>query len=299
MQKRSSARRLPAWRRRRRDDEAGDAIRPSRGITRGNQAAEGNADQGHLPLVHAVEHFVYRARPGREFAFRVDARPELLQGKRDDSMAGLQRLHRRRHPFPTPLNAGDDDDRIADAACDHAATNIIHRSMPRLANAFARTCGSLAVAAYVLQASAVAQAPQTGFDAAALNRIDAVVADAIEARQLPGAVVVVGRGDQVAFRKAYGQRAVQPSAEPMTLDTIFDLASLTKVVATTPSVMMLVEQGRIRLTDPVASFIPEFAKYGKDRITVRDLMTHMSGLRPDVDLGDPWVGLAGSHQAGD
>ena len=162
--------------------------------------------------------------------------------------------------------------------------------MPRIANVFARTCGSLAVAAYVLQASAVAQAPQTGFDAAALNRIDAVVADAIKARQLPGAVVVVGRGDQVAFRKALGQRAIQPSAEPMTLDTIFDLASLTKVVATTPSVMMLVEQGRIRLTDPVASFIPEFAKYGKDRVTVRDLMTHMSGLRPDVDLGDPWVG---------
>lgn len=162
--------------------------------------------------------------------------------------------------------------------------------MLRLANVFARTCGSLVVAAYVLQASAVAQTPRTGFDAAALNRIDAVVADAIKARQLPGAVVVVGRGDQIAFRKAYGQRAIQPSAEPMTLDTIFDLASLTKVVATTPSVMMLVEQGRIRLTDPVASFIPEFAKYGKDRITVRDLMTHMSGLRPDVDLGDPWVG---------
>jgi len=146
------------------------------------------------------------------------------------------------------------------------------------------------VAACVLQASGTAQAPQTGFDLAALNRIDEVVADAIKAKQLPGAVVVVGRGDQVAFRKAYGQRAIQPSPEPMTLDTIFDMASLTKVVATTPSVMMLVEQGRIRLTDPVASFIPEFAKYGKDRITVRDLMTHMSGLRPDVDLGDPWVG---------
>ena len=162
--------------------------------------------------------------------------------------------------------------------------------MPGIANTFARTFGSLALAACVLQASAPAQAPSAGFDVAALNRIDDVVADAIKARQLPGAVVVVGRGDQVAFRKAYGQRALQPSAEPMTLDTIFDLASLTKVVATTPSVMMLVEQGRIRLTDPVASFIPEFSKYGKDRITVRDLMTHMSGLRPDVDLGDPWVG---------
>jgi CubicO group peptidase (beta-lactamase class C family) len=162
--------------------------------------------------------------------------------------------------------------------------------MPRIANVLVRTCGSLAVAACVLQASAVAQAPTAGFDVAALNRIDEVVADAIKARQLPGAVVVVGRGDQVVFRKAYGQRAIQPSPEPMTMDTIFDLASLTKVVATTPSVMMLVEQGRIRLTDPVASFIPEFAKYGKDRVTVRDLMTHMSGLRPDVDLGDPWVG---------
>src|SRR4030095_1770032 len=78
--------------------------------------------------------------------------------------------------------------------------------------------------------------------------------------------------------------------ERMTLDTIFDLASLTKVVATTPAVMTLVEDGRIRLTDPVASFIPEFAKYGKERITIRDLMTHMSGLRPDLDLGDLWTG---------
>ena len=162
--------------------------------------------------------------------------------------------------------------------------------MPAIANTFARTCGSLAVAVLVLHVSAGAQTPTAGFDMAALNRIDAVVADAITAKQLPGAVVVVGRGDQVAFRKAYGQRAVQPSAEPMTLDTIFDLASLTKVVATTPAVMMLVEQGRIRLTDPVASFIPEFAKYGKDRVTVRDLMTHMSGLRPDVDVSFEWVG---------
>jgi len=130
----------------------------------------------------------------------------------------------------------------------------------------------------------------SGFDVNALNRIDVVVAEDIAAKQLPGAVIVVGRGDSVVFRRAYGQRAVQPAAEAMTLDTIFDLASLTKVVATTPSVMMLVEQGRIRLTDPVASFIPEFAKYGKDRVTVRDLMTHMSGLRPDVDVSFDWVG---------
>jgi uncharacterized protein YbbC (DUF1343 family) len=132
--------------------------------------------------------------------------------------------------------------------------------------------------------------PAAGFDRARLDGIDRVVADAIADHKLPGAVVVVGRGDTVVMRKAYGDRAVVPTREAMTLDTIFDLASLTKVVATTPAVMMLVEQGRIRLTDPVASFIPEFGKYGKERITIRDLLTHTSGLRPDLDLGDPWTG---------
>ena len=138
--------------------------------------------------------------------------------------------------------------------------------------------------------AAAQSAPRAPFDPARLARIDAVVNEAIQAHQLPGAVVVVGRGDVIALRKAYGRRAIEPAAEAMTLDTIFDLASLTKVVATAPAVMMLVEDGRIRLTDPVAAFIPEFAKYGKDRVTVRDLLTHMSGLRPDLDLADPWVG---------
>jgi len=129
-----------------------------------------------------------------------------------------------------------------------------------------------------------------GFDLSRLERLDTVINDGIAEKKLPGAVVVVGRGDTVVFRKAYGHRALVPAREAMTLDTIFDLASLTKVVATTPSVMRLVEEGRIRLTDPVATFIPEFAKYGKDRVTVRDLLTHMSGLRPDLDLGFDWRG---------
>src|SRR6478736_1989494 len=81
-----------------------------------------------------------------------------------------------------------------------------------------------------------------------------------------------------------------PAAEPMTLDTIFDLASLTKVVATTTSVMILIEEGKIRLTDRVSTFIPGFERYGKQDITIRHLMTHVSGLRPDVDLGDMWSG---------
>ena len=152
---------------------------------------------------------------------------------------------------------------------------------------------SAAVLRSSAQTPARATAPPaatSGFDLARLARIDDVVREAIAAKKLPGAVVVVGRGDTIVWRKAYGERAVQPSHEPMTLDTIFDMASLTKVVATTPAVMKLVEDGKIRLTDPVASFIPEFGKYGKDRVTVRDLLTHTSGLRPDLDLGDDWSG---------
>src|SRR5438477_11089645 len=134
------------------------------------------------------------------------------------------------------------------------------------------------------------QAPLASFDSSRLQQLDRVIADAIADHKLPGAVVLVGRHNSVVLRKAYGDRALVPAREAMTLDTVFDLASLTKVVATTPAVMMLVEEGKIRLTDPVASFIPEFRKYGKDRITVRDLLTHMSGLRPDLDLGEPWTG---------
>jgi uncharacterized protein YbbC (DUF1343 family)/CubicO group peptidase (beta-lactamase class C family) len=132
--------------------------------------------------------------------------------------------------------------------------------------------------------------PAAGFDLSRLGRLDDLIGEAIRQRQLPGAVVVVGRGDTVVLRRAYGDRALEPAREPMTLDTVFDVASLTKVVATTPAVMMLVEEGKIRLGDPAAAFIPDFAKYGKDRVTVRDLLTHMSGLRPDVDLGFDWRG---------
>jgi uncharacterized protein YbbC (DUF1343 family)/CubicO group peptidase (beta-lactamase class C family) len=121
-------------------------------------------------------------------------------------------------------------------------------------------------------------------------QMDALVQEAIKAGQAPGAVVLVGRGDEILFQKAYGQRAVVPTPEAMTLDTIFDLASLTKVVATTTAVMRLVEQGRIRLNDPVAAFVPGFERYGKGAITVRHLLTHVSGLRPDVDLAEPWEG---------
>ncbi|HUR21078.1 MAG TPA: serine hydrolase domain-containing protein, partial [Vicinamibacterales bacterium] len=149
---------------------------------------------------------------------------------------------------------------------------------------------ALVLTAATLGTQARIQPATPGVDPARLAMIDDAVAGAIAEKKLPGAVVLVGRGDTVVYRKAYGNRAVVPAAEPMTVDTIFDMASLTKVVATTTAVMMLVEDGKIRLTDPVAQYIPSFAKYGKDRVTIRHLMTHMSGLRPDVDLADPWVG---------
>jgi uncharacterized protein YbbC (DUF1343 family)/CubicO group peptidase (beta-lactamase class C family) len=122
------------------------------------------------------------------------------------------------------------------------------------------------------------------FDAGRMARIADIVNDAIAAKQLPGAVVMVGRGDQIAYKQAFGSRSIEPAVEAMTLDTVFDLASLTKVVATTTAVMMLVEDGRVRLSDTVAAHIPGFERYGKGDITVRHLLTHVSGLRPDLDM---------------
>jgi len=120
--------------------------------------------------------------------------------------------------------------------------------------------------------------------------VDSIVQEAIHAGQIPGAVVLVWHNGQVLYRKAFGYRALEPRRELMTVDTVFDLASLTKVVATTTAVMQLVEKGEVRLNDPVAKYIPEFAQNGKEDITVRGLLTHYSGLEPDLDLTHVWQG---------
>jgi uncharacterized protein YbbC (DUF1343 family)/CubicO group peptidase (beta-lactamase class C family) len=133
-------------------------------------------------------------------------------------------------------------------------------------------------------------APAAGVDRPRLQKVDGLIAAAIAAKETPGAVLLVSHRGQIVYRKAYGNRAVSPSVEPMTLDTIFDLASVTKPVATATSIMILVEEGRIRLSDRVAAYIPEFAAHGKDAITIRHLLTHVSGLRPDLDLANPWTG---------
>lgn len=119
-----------------------------------------------------------------------------------------------------------------------------------------------------------------------LDRIDRVVREAIARKELPGAVVLVGRGDATPFRRAYGQRALEPRAEPMTPDTVFDVASLTKPVATATSVMILVEEGRLRLADPVIRHLPEFGAPETDRakVTIEQLLTHRAGFVADDPL---------------
>jgi len=123
-----------------------------------------------------------------------------------------------------------------------------------------------------------------------MGEVDAVVQQAIHDQQIPGAVLLVGHDGHVIYRKAYGWRALEPRREVMTLDTIFDLASLTKVIVTAPAVMQLAEQGKIRLNDPIAKYLPEFGQNGKEDITLRQLLTHYSGLEPDLDLKTMWEG---------
>ncbi|PYX77440.1 MAG: hypothetical protein DMG72_01560, partial [Acidobacteria bacterium] len=120
--------------------------------------------------------------------------------------------------------------------------------------------------------------------------LDSIIQDAIHSGQIPGAVVLIGHNGKVIYRKSFGHRSLEPRRELMTLDTVFDVASLTKVVATTTAVMQLFELGKVRLSDAVEKYIPEFAQNGKQDITVRQLLTHYSGLPPDLDLQSPWQG---------
>src|SRR3954469_116058 len=136
----------------------------------------------------------------------------------------------------------------------------------------------------------LAQPAAVGMSARQLARIDNAVAESIAKSELPGAVVLVARRGRVVWRKAYGSRAILPQREAMTADTIFDLASLTKVVATATSVMILLERGQLRLSDPVSLYLPELKGESRDRITIEQLLLHRSGYAPDFDLSEKWSG---------
>ncbi|HVA46087.1 MAG TPA: serine hydrolase domain-containing protein [Pirellulales bacterium] len=138
---------------------------------------------------------------------------------------------------------------------------------------------------------AVAQLPRAepqaaGMDADRLTEIDDAVQTALAAGKMPGCVVLVARCGKIVFLKAYGERSVEPVKRPMTVDTVFDMASLTKPVATATSVMLLAEQGKLALDDPVAKYLPGFAQAEKESITIRQLLTHQGGLIADNPIED-------------
>ncbi len=108
--------------------------------------------------------------------------------------------------------------------------------------------------------------------------------------KIPGAVVIIGTREKILYRRAFGNRALRPHKLPMKVETIFDLASLTKVIATTTAVMQLSENGELNVDDHVFRYWPAFKSNGKEDITVRDLLTHYSGLKPDIPLDSGWSG---------
>ncbi len=158
--------------------------------------------------------------------------------------------------------------------------------------------GTLIVSLSVFAAGPVAQKKQKPAKPPAIDAgpsanfapIDILIQEQVNEEGVTGAVLAVGHNGRIVHQKAFGFRAVSPKREPMTLDTIFDLASLTKVVATTPSVMRMIQFGQVRLDDPLSRHIPEFAANGKETVTIRQLLTHYSGLKPDLDLKTPWEG---------
>lgn len=127
---------------------------------------------------------------------------------------------------------------------------------------------------------------ELGMDSAVLNRIDALVNDHLAEGNGTGSVVCIGRGNKIAFLRAYGNRQVEPVVEESTTRDLFDLASLSKVTSTAIAVALLVQQGKIEYDDRITRFIPEFGQNGKENVTVRDCLTHVSGLTPDNSIKD-------------
>lgn len=132
----------------------------------------------------------------------------------------------------------------------------------------------------------VTQPRSVGFDPERLALVDQVIWDAIESEDIPGAVLAVVRHDRIAYLKAYGNRQLIPDTLPMTVETVFDMASVSKCVGTTLSIMQLAETGRLRLMDRVDQYLPGFQPWTDPEtgnnvpITIEDLLTHTSGLPP-------------------
>lgn len=172
---------------------------------------------------------------------------------------------------------------------------LVHRGWSRacvLTLVFA-VCGAGQLGA---QAAGTSSNESPAGNHAGFAAIDSIMEQAVAKGNIPGGVVLVGHNNKVVYRKAFGWRSLEPTRERMTADTIFDLASLTKCLATTTAMMQLMQEGKVRLNDPVATYLPEFAQNGKAEITIRELMTHFSGLAPDLDLKQPWQGRATAYE---
>src|SRR5690606_16177423 len=115
---------------------------------------------------------------------------------------------------------------------------------------------------------------EVGLSASRLQAIDALVQSAVNRRTIPGAVLMVGRQGKLVVRKAYGNRALRDRTERNSLETIYDLASLTKVIATTSSILKLQEEGQLQLSDRIGLYLPEAATSGKEAITIESLLRH-------------------------
>ncbi|HEY8134393.1 MAG TPA: serine hydrolase domain-containing protein, partial [Thermoanaerobaculia bacterium] len=131
----------------------------------------------------------------------------------------------------------------------------------------------LAVSSITLFVACSSAPPDTTFDRQIFHQIDTRIEQAIADKKIPGGVYHLERNGSV-YEKAYGNRSLVPDVEPMTADTIFDAASITKVAATTPAIWLLIQRGKIGLDDPAQRFIPEFPQ---PDITIRHLLTHTSG----------------------
>lgn len=146
--------------------------------------------------------------------------------------------------------------------------------------------GCVALAGACPQVAAQTDASHTGPRMAFADQVRGIIASAIAERKMPGCVLAVGNSQGDLFVEAYGNKRMEPTEEPMTIDTVFDMASITKPVATATAIMKLLEQGRLRRNDTVSSFFPSFASNDKQKITIQDLLLHTSGLIPDNAMSD-------------
>lgn len=163
--------------------------------------------------------------------------------------------------------------------------------MPRFLHIFCITASIAVICTSCLRWPDAPQPPQElvrTFDQGKLDAIGVAIHEARVEKRLPGGVLWLERQD-VSFHRAYGMASTKPVSAVAQADTIYDAASLTKVVATTPAVLLLHERGKLNIHDPVRMHLPEFTGQGREAITIRQLLTHTSGLRPDISVNG-WSG---------